>query len=127
MKKLRVLFAAAVATVLACGSAHAVQYLKICSAAGPGYYYNPGTSTCLAADAGQKAEEGVAIDLALPGTTVDPGKVFGVSAHIGTFEGQNAIGVGAGFRAGNAVFDGGVGFGLGQHIVAGRVGVSFAW
>jgi hypothetical protein len=130
MKRLLVIVALGAAACMPTVAVEAapVEYVKICDANGPGYFYNPGTDTCIRADAGQKAEEGVAIGLSLPGATVDPGKTFGVAAHMGTFEGQNALGVAGAVRAGDGLtFDGGLGVGLGQGTIGGRAGVNFSW
>lgn len=126
-----------------------VEYVKICTVYGAMYFYIPGTDTCVNANTGQTkkntesgvvngvtqteqdaldALEGAAIGMALPGTIVDPGKHFGVSAHLGTFEGQNALGVGGAFRLNdNVTFDGGVGVGLSYHTVGGRAGFNVSW
>ena len=111
------------------GVAHAaVDYVKICSINGAGYFYDPGTDTCIKADDGTRAKEGVAVNMAMPGTIVDAGKTFGASVHMGTFDGDNAIGVGGAFRAGGSLtFDAGVGVGLSQHTVGGRAGLNVSW
>ncbi|MDR3476156.1 MAG: porin [Devosia sp.] len=126
-----------------------VAYVRVCTLYGAMYYYLPGTETCVNANTGRTktkteygvvdgvtqteqdaldALEGAAISMALPGTVVDPGKHFGVSAHFGTFEGQNALGVGGAFRLNdNVTFDGGVGVGLSYHTVGGRAGFNISW
>jgi hypothetical protein len=126
-----------------------VEYVKICTSYGAMWFYIPGTDTCVNANTGQTkkntengvvngvtqteqdaldAQEGAAIGMALPGTIVDPGKHFGVSAHFGTFEGKNALGVGGAFRLNdNVTFDGGVGVGLSYHTVGGRAGFNVSW
>jgi Porin subfamily len=56
MRKVRSLFVGTAAGLVAIGGAHAadmpvkaqpVQYVKICSLYGDGFYYIPGTDTCL--------------------------------------------------------------------------------
>ena len=56
MRNVRTLFTGTAAALVALGSAHAadmpanakpVQYVKICNLYGDGFYYIPGTDTCL--------------------------------------------------------------------------------
>jgi len=105
-----------------------VEYVKICASQGPGFYYDPGSDTCVDATAGVKAEEGVALSLATPAATIGAGKTFGASVHVGTFEGQSALGVGGAFKANDDVtVDGAFGVGLSQGTMGGRAGVNVSW
>jgi YadA-like membrane anchor domain len=55
-------------------------------------------------------------------------KTFAVSAHWGTFRGENALGVSAFVRVNEFVWvDGGVGAGLREGGVGGRAGLTVAW
>jgi len=102
-----------------------VEYVRVC---GTGSYYDPGTDKCVDATAGVKAEEGVALSLATPGATIGAGKTFGASVHIGTFEGQSALGVGGAVKANDDItVDGAFGVGLGQGTMGGRAGVNVSW
>ncbi|HTJ58029.1 MAG TPA: porin [Devosiaceae bacterium] len=81
-----------------------------------------------AQESANKAQEGAALGLSLPGTTVDPGKHFGASAHVGTFNGYSAVGVGGAFRLNDDVtFDGGIAVGTSYGTVGGRAGVNVSW
>lgn len=96
----------------------AAEYVRICDTFGASWYYIPGTETCMNPQTGEtrrvtesetetdieieygttelrdKADDaldGVALSLALPNPTVDPGKTFGAAVGIGTFAGSTAI------------------------------------
>jgi hypothetical protein len=143
------------ATVFAVSPAAAVEYVRICSAAGDGYYYIPGTPTCINPDTGvtktfddennligtgqsqllnkmnedsAKAFEGAAMSMAMPSPFIDPGKNFAIGGNIASFGGQSAIGFTAAARIHDGLsFNGGIGFGLGEHTVGGRAGFNFSW
>jgi len=126
-----------------------VEYVRYCDAFGVGFFYIPGTETCLNAETGEtrkvteagvvygeselaegvhNANEGVALSLALPNATVDPGKSFGAAINVGAFGGEAAVGVAGAFQAGDGLtFNGAVGVGLGRGNVGGRAGVNFSW
>lgn len=147
----RVLLAASLAAGLFSipSAARAVEYVKVCSVYGKMYYFIPGTDTCVNANTGQtkkatehgvvegvtqseqdtlNAQEGVAIDLAMPGTVVDQGKHFGVSGHVGTFDGKSAVGLGGALRLNdNVTFDAGAGVGLDYGTVGARAGFNVSW
>lgn len=145
----RLLAAAAVAGTLlvAVQSAQAqVQYVKVCKAYGAGWAYIPGSETCYNVQTGETrtetddgtvyglleqtelANEGIAISLALPDATIDPGKTFGIAVNVGTFEGHSALGLGAAIRAGEGLtLNSAVGIGAGQGAVGGKVGMNFSW
>jgi len=82
-----------------------------------------------------RAEEGVAIALALQQPIFAPGQSFAVRAGWGNFEGENAFGLsGAGiigrdwFGQGTLVaLDGGFGVGANSGVMAGKAGLTFGW
>lgn len=130
-------------------SAEPVEYVRVCDAFGTGFFYIPGTETCVNPDTGetrkdsengviygqtevakeaQEATEGVAIGIAMSNATVDAGKTFGAAANIGTYGGEVALGLSAAIKATEGLtFNGAVGVGLGGGNVAGRGGVNFSW
>ena len=143
---------AAVATVMLLATpafADPVEYVRVCDAFGTGFFYIPGTETCVNPDTGetrrdsengvvygqtevakeaQQATEGVAIGIAMSNATVDAGKTFGAAANIGTYGGEVALGLSAAIKASDGLtFNGAVGVGLGGGNVAGRGGVNFSW
>lgn len=148
---MRLLFiAAAVAALFSASPASAaVEYVKVCALYGTGWFYIPGTDTCVNANTGETrkqsaegtvfgeselakqakdANEGVALSLALPTATIDAGNSFGAAVNFGTFNGESAIGVGGAFASGGGLtFNGAVGLGLGRGTVGGRAGVNFSW
>jgi hypothetical protein len=129
-------------------SAEPVQYVKVCSRYGAGFYYIPGTATCINPKTGVmkqetshgtvtensdvlndalKAKEGVALSLAMPTATVTPGHHFGAAFNIGTFDGSTALGVGGAWQANdNVTVNGALGIGD-QGDVGGRGGVNVSW
>ena len=118
--------AAAAVVVLAAITAtpsHA-QNVKICSLYGAGFFYIPGTDTCVNAQQTVDTQFAVArmITLASTGTAMAAALVrpylpdhtnFAISGHWAAFNGQNAIGFSGLMRlSGNFVFSAGVAFGL---------------
>jgi|SRR5215471_8209453 hypothetical protein len=118
--------AAAAVVVLAAITAtpsHA-QNVKICSLYGAGFFYIPGTDTCVNAQQTVDTQFAVArmITLASTGTAMAAALVrpylpdhtnFAISGHWAAFNGQNAIGFSGLMRlSGNLVFSAGVAFGL---------------
>lgn len=125
------------------------DYVRVCDAFGTGFFYIPGTDTCVNPDTGetrrdsrdgivygqtevakeaQQATEGVAIGIAMSNATVDPGKTFGAAANVGTYGGEVALGLSAAIKATEGLtVNGAVGVGLGGGNVAGRGGVNFSW
>jgi trimeric autotransporter adhesin len=76
----------------------------------------------------QKASEGVAIALAAQNFTLETGKKFGVSANVGTFEGNTALASSVAFRLDqNWQINGSVGFGTNNGTVGARAGVVGQW
>ena len=59
------------ATLLAAPSQAAVEYVRVCSAYGPNYYYSPGTDTCINAQTGVTKRQ---VDNGEGGTTTVTGK-----------------------------------------------------
>jgi hypothetical protein len=150
------MLAAVVATAGLPVQAAPVEYVRVCSAFGTGYFYIPGTDTCVNVNTGEtrrntvdgvvtgvtqqqqqildnaeqikRNTEGVAMGFALPKATVDPGKSFGAAFNIGAFDGAVAVGVGGAFRAGEGVtFNGALGYGLGEGTLGGNAGVNVSW
>ncbi|WP_082434215.1 porin [Devosia sp. A16] len=142
--------AAAFAALLGTSPASAaVEYVRVCNAYGIGWFYLPGTDTCYNANTGETkrmtengvvegetkmleqvrdANEGVALSLALPTAVVDDGKTFGAAVNFGTFNGENAIGIGGAFEAADGLtITGAVGLGLGRGTAGGRAGVNYSW
>ena len=150
---LAMMLSAAVSLSSVAAQAAPVEYVRVCSLYGAGYFYLPGTDTCVNVNTGvtkratvdgvvtgvteqqqqildnaeqiKRNTEGVAMSFALPKATIDPGKSFGAALNIGTFGGAVAVGVGGAFRAGEGVtFNGAVGYGLGEGTLGGNAGVN---
>lgn len=154
---IRYFIAAGIAGLLSMTSVSfaAAEYVRICDTFGASWYYIPGTETCMNPQTGEtrrvtesetetdieieygttelrdKADDaldGVALSLALPNPTVDPGKTFGAAVGIGTFAGSTAIGVGGAFKAGEGLtVSGAIGASVDGSPVGGRAGVNFSW
>lgn len=147
MRKLVALLA--ISTLWSTPTIAAVEYVRICSSFGAQFFYIPGTAICLNPNTGEtieikdgkevrgvsdlaegvnNANEGVALSLALPNATIDPGKSFGAAVNVGTFGGEAAVGVSGAFAAGEGLtFNGAIGVGLGHGNIGGRAGVNFSW
>ena len=88
-----------------------------------------------AEQASQKALQGVAVALSVSDPVLMNGDVFGMRVNYGHFEGQSALGFSAMGVLGRNVFGhgetlaigGGLGFGLNDHSVGGRVGLQLSW
>jgi hypothetical protein len=101
-----------------------VQYVRICSLYGEGFFYIPGTATCL--DAHQitanqfaidrqysRAATGIAMTTSLVTPFLPNGTNYAISGNWGGFDGKNAIGIAGMIRLrGNLVFSAGVAAGL---------------
>lgn len=149
---MRILIAAALGAAIFCTSstfARPMEYVRVCEAYGAGWFYIPGTETCIKPATGETkkdsefgvingesklleqvrdANEGVALSLALPTATVDAGKTFGAAVNFGTFNGESAIGVGGAIEALDGLtFTGAVGVGLNRGTAGGRAGVNYSW
>jgi hypothetical protein len=121
--------AALVASAAAPPPASAVEYLQVCSGAGAGYFYIPGTSTCVNAyqiSANQfdlardfsRALTGIAMTSALVTPFIPDKSRFAVSLHVATYEGANAVGLAGAIRlVGNWSLTGGLAFGTDRGAV----------
>jgi porin-like protein len=101
-----------------------VEYVKICSLYGAGFFYIPGTDTCLNANqivdnqfaiarANTRAATGVAMAASLVAPYLPTGTNFAVSSHWAGFDGQHAAGFSGLMRvSGNFVFSAGFSLGL---------------
>ncbi len=75
-----------------------------------------------------RANEGVAMAMALKSPYVPADKTFALSGGWGTFEGEHAFGLAGAVRATEYLqLDGGVAFGAGHATVGGRLGATVAW
>ncbi len=100
-----------------------VEYVKICSLYGAGFFYLPGTDTCTNAGqivqnqyaiarAGTLSATGTAMAASLVAPWLPNGTNYAVSTHWAGFNGQNAVGVSGLMRvSGHLVFS--VGFAAG--------------
>jgi len=117
-----------------------VEYVKVCSLYGAGYFYIPGTDRCQNANqitANQNtlswlsstAFQGVAISTALVSPFVPANANYAISVHWGDFEGSNAIAAAGLARLGNTNFflSAGVGVGVAGGPTVERAGFMFAW
>ena len=148
-------FAVCIGLVGTSRPAVAVEYVKICSAAlAPGWFYIPGTDTCVNVDTGatenftthavgqtalaarvQELEdqyrnfsESSAIGMAMPTPVIDQGHNFAFAGNWAQFNGANALAVAGAVRVNNNLsFSGGVGLGLTQGNVGTKVGFNFSW
>ena len=139
-----------------CDAGPPVEYTRVCTAGGQGYFYVPGTDTCLNPMTGKTFEntqygpvtgespmamsvdraledahrslEGVAISIALPTAIIAPGKTYAIAADFGTFDAYNAAGFGAALKlTDNVQLNAAVGVGFSGHTSAARVGANFSW
>jgi hypothetical protein len=123
----RAIVAAAIGVVAATAStpSHAiVQYVQVCSLYGAGFFYIPGTDTCVNAQQTVDTQFAIArmVTLASTGTAMAASLVrpylpdntnFAISAHWAEFNGQNAVGFSGMMRIqGNLVFTAGFALGL---------------
>jgi porin-like protein len=126
-RRLRAVLAAAALTLLTSAPSHAaVEYVKICSLYGAGFFYIPGTDTCLNANqivADQfalareltRAATGSAMATALVNPWLPDGTNYAISTHWAVFDGQHAVGVAGLVRLyGNLALSAGVAVGLDQ-------------
>jgi hypothetical protein len=102
----------------------AVEYVRICSLYGAGFFYIPGTDTCTNATqivtdqfaiarAETLASTGTAMAAALVNPFLPDGTNYAVSMHWAVFDGQNAVGVAGLVRlVGNLSLSAGVAVGL---------------
>jgi hypothetical protein len=104
--------------------AQPVEYVRICSLYGAGFFYIPGTDTCMnarqvvdnqfaIARASTRAATGTAMAASLVNPFLPNGTNFAMSAHWAGFDGQHAVGVAGLMRlSGKLVFSAGVAVGL---------------
>jgi hypothetical protein len=136
--------------IFASSSASAqVEYTRICTVAGQGYFYVPGSDVCLNPMTGKtwqatvngavtgnspmlmsidRSLEGVAMDAALPTAIIEPGKTFAIAGDLGTFDAYYAAGFGAAVRLNeNFQLNAAVGAGFTGHTGVARIGANFSW
>jgi hypothetical protein len=101
-----------------------VEYVKICSLYGAGFFYIPGTDTCTntnqiltnqfdIARANTRAATGTAMAASLVAPWLPTGTNYAISSHWAAFDGQNAVGFSGLMRlSGNLVFSAGFAAGL---------------
>ncbi len=106
------------------GHAAPVEYVRICSLYGAGFFYTPGTDTCTNANqivqsqfdvarAQTRSATGTAMAAALVAPWLLTGTNYAVSNHWAAFDGQNAVGSSGLMRiSGNLVFSAGFAVGL---------------
>jgi Porin subfamily len=102
----------------------AIEYVKICSLYGSGFFYIPGTDTCTNANqivgnqfAIARLSTQAATGSAMAGSLVNPWLPdhtnYAISVHWATFDGQNAVGFAGLMRlSGNLAFSAGLSVGL---------------
>jgi len=72
--------------------------------------------------------EGIAVAIALGGIAIPEGKNFALAANLGFYDGKEALAAQTAIRLDpNVTFNGGVGVGLDNNKVGGRVGIMTAW
>jgi hypothetical protein len=102
----------------------AVEYVKICSLYGAGFFYIPGTDTCTSAQqivanqfgiarANTQAATGTAMAASLVAPWLPTGTNYAVSTHWAGYDGQNAVGFSGLMRlSGNFILSAGFAAGL---------------
>ena len=124
-RRWRAMLAAAAFILIASAPSHAaVEYEKICSLYGAGFFYIPGTDTCTNAHqilANQfaiareqtRAATGTAMAAALVNPFLPNGTDYAISTHWASFDGQHALGLAGLMRIqGNLALSAGVSVGL---------------
>jgi len=129
-------------------NAASVEYTKICTLYGAGFFYIPGTDRCANPDTGvvkyqtadgtvvtttetqaqvNQALAGVAISLAMKPATVTQGHKYAVSGNVGSFGGNLAVALSGAFAPNdNVTVNGGVGIATTGDVAA-QGGVNFSW
>ena len=104
--------------------AQPVQYLRVCDIYGAGFFYMPGTDTCLQSNqvvdnqfaiarASTRAATGTAMAASLVNPFLPDGTNFAISAHWAGYDGQHAVGFSGLMRLrGNLSFSAGIAVGL---------------
>ncbi len=126
-RRLRALLAVAALTFLTSAPGYAaVEYVKICSLYGAGFFYIPGTDTCVNTNQILQNQYAIARELtraatgsAMATSLVNPwlpdGTNYAISTHWAVFDGQHAVGVAGLVRLyGNLALSAGVAVGLDQ-------------
>lgn len=148
MKKLITLLAIAFALSGSIPAIAAVEYVKVCSLYGAGWYYIPGTDKCVNPDTGvvkyqtangtvvtttatqaqvNQALAGVAISLAMKPAVVTAGHKYAVSGNIGTFGGNLAVALSGAFAPNdNVTVNAGVGMATTRDVAA-TGGLNVSW
>ena len=113
-----------VAMIATPGQAAPVEYVKICTLYGAGFFYIPGTDTCVdarqivqsqydIARAQTRSATGTAMAASLVAPWLPSGTNYAVSNHWATYDGQHAMGASGLMRiSGNLVFSAGFALGL---------------
>ncbi|WP_291614668.1 porin [Bradyrhizobium sp.] len=108
------------------GNAAPVEYVKICSLYGAGFFYIPGTDTCVNANqilqneydiarARTRSATGTAMSASLVAPWLPTGTNYAISNHWAGFDGRHAFGSSGLVRiSGNLVFSAGFAVGLDQ-------------
>jgi hypothetical protein len=129
IKAARLILAAAIAALVvtataAPSQAQAVQYVKVCSLYGAGFFYIPGTDTCTNANQivnnefatarlNTLSSTGTAMAASLVAPWLPTGTNFAISNHWAAFNGENAFGTSGLMRlSGNFVLSAGFAMGL---------------
>jgi hypothetical protein len=112
------------------GHAAPVEYVKICSLYGAGFFYIPGTDTCVNANqilqneydiarARTRSSTGTAMAASLVAPWLPTGTNYAISNHWAGFDGQHAFGTSGLVRiSGHLVFSAGFAMGLDQGRLA---------
>lgn len=102
----------------------AVEYVRVCSLLGAGYFYIPGSDVCQSASQisanqfdvardFQRALAGIAMDTALVTPFIPDNARYAIAVHWGTYQGVNAVGfAGATRLVGNWSVSAGLAFGF---------------
>jgi hypothetical protein len=114
------------ATVASPSRAAPIEYVKVCSIYGAGFFYIPGTDTCVNANqiaqnqfdiarAQTRSATGTAMAASLVAPWLPTGTNYAISSHWAGFDGQHALGTSGLVRiSGNLVFSAGFAAGLDQ-------------
>jgi hypothetical protein len=151
MMKAGLFVASALALTSSAGAVLAQQpleYVRVCDAYGTGFYYVPGTDTCIHASTGQtrvdtengtvvgqseiarkadKALSGAALSSALTRPLVESGHRFAISGDVAGTEDSGALSLGAGYRINEHLTVSGSGAVGENGGAAGRGGFNYSW
>ena len=122
-----------------------VEYVKICSLYGAGFFYVPGTDVCMNAVTGETrwqtsggtqrslnrvdlAFQGSVVAMAMPTPVIEYGKTFAVAGNFGQVNSTGAFGLAGAFEVAPGLsFNGGVSVGTEQQTVGSKVGFNYSW